>query len=364
MAPQCVVCGLPLSGALGTILQVAGIGRSSRNPNCCTRCNAHLEEGRLVELTMLFADLSSFTEMTNRLGAEPTYELVDQYLRFASGILTSHGAFIDKYVGDCVMAFFNLPIKTPDHAKAAVRAALELQEKLPSLSEKLGVGMRATVGVATGFARVGRLGSTDAKDYTAIGDVVNLAARLQSQARAGEVLVSDRVYQAVATDYPGVVAETLTLKGFREPNVGYRLKREAGAAGAPSDPAPLAGSRPVSLAGLVLAILGAGCLGVPIAAVAATSLGSSAAALLVGGAFWLDRGPLHLPLLLAAGVTAALSLAALRREHVYRRECLARGSCVSVTAKEKFHNLSVAAMSVVTLAWVGIELSLHSRLWR
>lgn len=348
---------------MGSLLALAGIGRSPRNPNCCTRCNAHLEEGRLVEMTMLFADLSSFTEMTHRLGAEPTYELVDQYLRFASAILTGHGAFIDKYVGDCVMAFFNLPVKRPDHAASAVDAAVELQGRLPELNARLGTALQATVGIATGFARVGRLGSNDAKDYTAIGDVVNLAARLQGQARAGEVLVSDRVYEAVAARFPGVAPERLTLKGFREPNTGYRLKRDP-AAPPPEPSAALGGGAPASLGGLALAILGAGCLGVPITGVAAVSLGSGAASLITAGALWLDRGPLHLPLIAAAAASGALSLGALRREHRQREECKARGVCATLTPREKLRNMAVAAVSALTLCFVGIELFFHSRFWR
>lgn len=356
-ARHCMVCGLPLSGLLGEALQWAGIGRSSRNPNCCTRCNAHLEEGRLVEMTLLFADLSSFTEMTNRLGAEPTYGLVDRYLRFASDILTGHGAFIDKYVGDAVMAFFNLPVKRADHARAAVAAARELQDKLPALSQELGVSLQATVGIATGFARVGRLGSDDIKDYSAIGDVVNQAARLQAQARAGEIVVSERVYGTVAGDYPGLEPESLSLKGFRDKNVAYRLRHVPGRPPAAETEA-FVGRAPLSLGGLVMALLGAGCLGVPIVATAAVSLGIGSASL-VAAARWLDRGPLHFPFLAGAAVTAGLSLAALRREHLYREECRARGSCAALTPKEKLHNLTVAALSLGALGFVALEAVLH-----
>ena len=204
LSRACLVCGLPLAGALASVLALAGIKRSARNPNCCTRCNVHIEEGRLVELTMVFADLSSFTELTARLGAESTYEVVDKYLRAAAGVLTAHGAFIDKYIGDCVMAFFNAPVKREDHAAAAVAAALELQRRLPALSKELGHELRASIGISTGYARVGRLGSDDVKDYTAIGDVVNQAARLQAQARAGEILLAENVYARVATrECPG-----------------------------------------------------------------------------------------------------------------------------------------------------------------
>jgi adenylate cyclase len=114
-----------------------------------------------VEMTVVFADLSSFTEMTGRLGATTTYSVVDEFLRLASTTLTSHGAFIDKYIGDAVMALFNVPIKRADHAAAAVAASAKLQELLPGLSERLAVPLHASIGIASGFARVGRLGSDD-----------------------------------------------------------------------------------------------------------------------------------------------------------------------------------------------------------
>ena len=213
LAANCLVCGLPLVGLAAVFLRWRGIRRSPRNPNICTQCGAHLEEGRLVEMTVVFADLSSFTEMTRRLGATTTYSVVDEFLRLASTTLTSHGALIDKYIGDAVMALFNVPIKRADHAAAAVAAAAKLQEVLPELSARLGVPLQASIGIASGFARVGRLGSDDIKDYTAIGDAVNQAARLQAQARATEIVVSQDVYQEVASAYPGVPAELFALKG-------------------------------------------------------------------------------------------------------------------------------------------------------
>ena len=223
LAPNCLVCGIPLVGLAAVFLRWRGIRRSPRNPNICTQCGAHLEEGRLVEMTVVFADLSSFTEITGRLGATTTYIVVDEFLRLASTILTSHGALIDKYIGDAVMALFNVPIKSTDHAAAAVAASAKLQEVLPELSERLGMPLQASIGIASGFARVGRLGSDDIKDYTAIGEVVNQAARLQAQAGSSEILVSQDVYREVASAYPGVPAETLVLKGFPQSRVAYRL---------------------------------------------------------------------------------------------------------------------------------------------
>ncbi|HNR00325.1 MAG TPA: adenylate/guanylate cyclase domain-containing protein, partial [Trueperaceae bacterium] len=222
-APECVICGTSLAGPLGFLFRLVGIRRSTRNPNLCSRCNAHVEEGRVVELTVLFADLSSFTELTQQLGPQQTHAVVDAFLKTATYVLVRHGAFIDKYVGDAVMAFFNAPIRYPDHAARATAAALEIQAELPALGERFGLDLRASIGVASGFAHVGRLGSGDGKDYTAIGDVVNLAARLQSAAGAGEVVVDAPVFAQVADQFPAVVAERIPLKGFAAPVDAHRL---------------------------------------------------------------------------------------------------------------------------------------------
>ena len=154
----------------------------------------------MVEITVLFADLSSFTELTQDLGAEKTHEVVDAFLRMATDVLVKHGAFIDKYVGDAVMALFNVPIRHDDHALRAVSAATELVQR-SRLWRELEPVPEASIGIATGFARVGRLGSDDSKDYTAIGDVVNLAARLQGKASAGEVLISEESFAKHPTEF-------------------------------------------------------------------------------------------------------------------------------------------------------------------
>src|SRR6187401_2846383 len=156
-APECVICGTALVGPLGALFRMLGIGRSDRNPNLCNRCNTHVEEGRVVELTVLFADLSGFTAMTRRLGPERTHAVVDAFLKSATFALVRHGAFIDKYVGDAVMAFFNAPIRYEDHAARAVAAALDIQAEMPALSERFELDLHASIGVASGWAHVGRL---------------------------------------------------------------------------------------------------------------------------------------------------------------------------------------------------------------
>ena len=359
LARACLVCGLPLAGAPGFLLALVGIKRSSRNPHCCTRCNAHIEEGRLVELTMVFADLSSFTELTARLGAESTYGVVDKYLRAAADVLTAHGGFIDKYIGDCVMAFFNAPVKREDHAAAAVDASRELQRALPALSKELGVDLRASIGIATGYARVGRLGSDDVKDYTAIGDVVNQAARLQAQARAGEILVAENVYARVAERYPGVPRESLVLKGFREPSAAYRITAD-GKAGASAEAAPVPMGPVLNWSGFLLALAGGGCLGKVFLGSYALSLGAGSGSSLLAFALWFDRSPLRVPFLVAAAAAAAASLVLAAREHRFRLAQEVKHGCVVVTASEKRRNLLVAGLSFAALLLVAMELALHS----
>jgi adenylate cyclase len=357
-AANCAVCGVPLSGSAAVFLRWRGIGRSPRNPNCCTQCGAHLEEGRLVEITVVFADLSSFTEMTGRLGAMATYSVVDEFLRLASSTLTRHGAFIDKYIGDAVMAFFNVPIKRTDHPAAAVMAAAQLQELLPGLSERLGVPLHASIGIASGFARVGRLGSDDVKDYTAIGDAVNQAARLQAQARAGEIVVSQDVYQEVASAYPSVQAESLALKGFPQRTVAYRLNGKPGAALS-------AGSwrlenRPaMNWSAVTLALLGSGCLGANLAAALVLAFGGGLAGALLALARWFDHSPARVPLLMVSAVVAATVLISLERQRRIRRDCIAQRSCLEMTPQERRQVRLAAGLAAVSLTLIGLEILMH-----
>ena len=356
LSDQCLVCGLPLSGVAGTILSWIGIDRSSRNPNCCTRCNTHIEEGRLVEITTVFADLSSFTEITNALGADATFELTDQYLRLAATVLTSHGAYIDKYIGDAVMAFFNIPVKQEDHAQVAVAAAKEILERLPELSERTGVRLQASIGIATGFARLGRLGSDDVKDFTAVGAVVNQAARLQSQARAGEIVVSQDLYSRISADYPDLPMERLTLRGFQEEIGCYRIRGESQASTRVSRSALLE-SEPLGAGAFVTALLGAGCLGSSMLGAVSMLLGTGS--ILTSAALWLDHSPLRRPLLVAAVGLATLGLWTLAKNKRLRREYSAEHACVIDTPKEVRRDRLIAWLCVIALAAATGEFVMH-----
>lgn len=368
VAPECVICGTALAGPLGAFFRLVGINRSARNPNLCNRCNTHVEEGRVVELTVLFADLSGFTAMTRQLGPERTHEVVDAFLKTATYALVRHGAFIDKYVGDAVMAFFNAPIRYEDHAARAVAAALEIEAEMPALSERFGIDLRAAIGVASGWAHVGRLGSGDGKDYTAIGDVVNLAARLEGQAHGGEVVVDEPVYGQVATQYPALRPETVDLKGFGEPVAAYRFgaAESQAARSAPrlagiGERAP---KRGISLGAVLVAVLGAPCAAValvgPLAVV--LGLGSAFAALSTNVLSVLDTDPIRIPLMLLALLGAGANLYTVWHGHRLRHQAAAEDRFVPLTRLERRRAYAVVALAVLTVAFVAFELVAHAYL--
>ena len=361
LAAQCNICGTIFSGALGVVYRTFGIRRSPRNPNICTRCGTHVEEGRIVETTVLFADLSSFTEMTHDLGAERTHEVVDAFLRMATDVLVKHGAFIDKYVGDAVMALFNVPIRHDDHARRAVAGATELRSGLKALGAQLGLALEVSVGVATGYARVGRLGSDDSKDYTAIGDVVNLAARLQSKASAGEVLISEECYARHPQDFADAKAEHLLLKGFREPVTAFRLGR-SDAPRLVDDPPETAARERASIGAIIFGVLGAPCAVVTLIGPLAVALGASALFGLAGVLTFLDRSSLRIPVLVVTTLAACANLYTLWHARKLREAAKVPEPIKTMTTLERRRSIFLLAASLATLGIVGFEVVAHALL--
>jgi len=366
VAPECVICGTALAGPIGFVFRLVGINRSGRNPNLCNRCNTHVEEGRVVELTVLFADLSGFTVMTRQLGPERTHAVVDAFLKSATYALVRRGAFIDKYVGDAVMAFFNAPIRYEDHAARAVAAALEIEAEMPALGERFGTDLRAAIGIASGWAHVGRLGSGEGKDYTAIGDVVNLAARLEGQASGGEVVVDEPVYHQVADQFPQVRPEEVELKGFSEPVAAYRFGSiESDAASARPRQAGIGERTPrraFSLGAVLFAMLGAPCAAVALVGPLAVFLvGPLAVMASLGGqvSAFLDADPIRIPLLTLATLGALANLYTVWHGHRLRQRAAAEDRFVPLTRLDQRRAQAVVAMGVLSLFFVAFELVAH-----
>ena len=178
----------------------------------------------MLEVTVLFADARGFTAYAEGRPPQEVAQALNAMFQSCNDILLRHDAIVDKLMGDAVMAVFGAPIIRDDHTQQAVRAAAAIQEKASQVFPADWEGACVRIGVNCGAAFVGRIGSDDVKDYTAVGDVVNVAQRLQTEANPGETLVSKSVYERVAGAHPGAEKRVLTVKGRAEPVTAFALK--------------------------------------------------------------------------------------------------------------------------------------------
>jgi len=176
---------------------------------------------RLV--TVLFSDIRGFTTLSEQLQPEQVAEMLRGYLTEMTEIVFRNGGTVHKYIGDCVMALYNVPLEDPEHAVKAVRTALEFQERTLAVSkrweEKLGIAIRNGVGINTGEAVVGTLGSKQRLEYTAIGDTINLGARLESITKdyKTNIIISESTYVLVKDQFVTKELGDVTVKGKSQP---------------------------------------------------------------------------------------------------------------------------------------------------
>lgn len=186
------------------------------------RSDVNLGSSRRL-LTVLFCDIRGFTALSERLAPETVAELLGEYLTDLTAVVFKHGGTVDKYVGDCIMALYNVPFEHPEHARQAVRTAIEFQEHTRALSAKwrarAGVELFNGVGIHTGEAVVGTLGSRQRLEYTAIGDTVNLAARLETLTKDFEfpIIVSESTFDLLKDEFSARPLGNVTLKGKEKP---------------------------------------------------------------------------------------------------------------------------------------------------
>ncbi|MFT5180773.1 MAG: class 3 adenylate cyclase/tetratricopeptide (TPR) repeat protein [Alphaproteobacteria bacterium] len=169
--------------------------------------------GERRQVTVLFADLAGFTQLSNSLDAEDVHGLLNRYFAVADGVIERHGGHVDKHMGDGLMAVFGAPVAHADDPERAVRAALDIHAAVADLDPPLSVH----IGVASGSVVASGMGSDQHSEYTVIGDAVNLAARLQDLAVGGETLVSEAVQRFLAGRIEGDARGDVAVKGFEEP---------------------------------------------------------------------------------------------------------------------------------------------------
>jgi class 3 adenylate cyclase len=182
--------------------------------------------GHRREITALFCDLRGFTAFAETAEPEEVLRVLRQYHTTTGELVSANGGTVEHFAGDGLMAFFNDPAPIEDHELAAVRTAVALRERFATLAEgwrKRGYDLGLGIGIATGYATLGRIGFEGRYEYGAIGNVAILASRLSDVAAPGEILLSQRTHAALDDSVQGEPVPDLSLKGFSRPVVAMRL---------------------------------------------------------------------------------------------------------------------------------------------
>jgi adenylate cyclase len=178
-------------------------------------------------ITALFSDIRGFTSMSERLTPQDVVQILNEYFADMTPIVFEHQGLLDKFMGDGLMALFGVPYAREDAASNAVIAAIEMQRRMVRVNEDLtALGLSEIaigIGINTGTATVGYIGSRDRTDYTAIGDTVNLAARLEKQAGAGQIIISRFTFEALSREFPVRPCDQIRVKGKAEPVQIYEV---------------------------------------------------------------------------------------------------------------------------------------------
>jgi adenylate cyclase len=187
--------------------------------------------GERKDMTFLFCDIRGFTPIseTYKENPEGLVELINEFLTNQTNIILKHGGTIDKYMGDCIMAFWNAPLDDPNHACHAIVAAIEMRRGLAELNEELkneGIEIHTGIGINTGPCIVGNMGSDSRFDYSVIGDAVNLASRLEGQCKEfnTDLIISEFTMEAAPSTEYEILGE-VTVKGKNEPVKIYTIPK-------------------------------------------------------------------------------------------------------------------------------------------
>jgi adenylate cyclase len=212
--PRCKLCNAPFRGPGGLLMRVIGYGPSKLNRRLCRWCLRAVDKhpgGAEVEISVLFADVRGSTGLAERMPPEEFSKLLARFYGAAAEAIDDRDGIVDKFVGDAAVALFIPGFAGREHASAAVAAARDLIEQTGNDGPNPWIPIG--VGIHTGTSFVGSVGEGDARDFTALGDTVNAAARLSALAGAGEVLISADTATAAELDTAGLERRTLELRG-------------------------------------------------------------------------------------------------------------------------------------------------------
>lgn len=190
---------------------------------------AHLG-GSITELTALFADIRGFTSFSEQTDPTQVTELVNRYFGLAVPIILRHGGTVVQFVGDALLAVFDAPAPKPNHEFRAAVSALEIQAAIAATTAGDRDAPQFRIGINTGPALVGNIGSDELRSFNVLGDAVNVASRLETSAEPGTVVIGETTYQAVADRVRATPLGPLDLKGKEVPIHAYKLERIVGRA--------------------------------------------------------------------------------------------------------------------------------------
>jgi class 3 adenylate cyclase/PAS domain-containing protein len=182
--------------------------------------------GDRQEVTCIFADIRGFTNFSEHLDPVVLLDVLNRYLGAAAEAVLVQEGTLDKFLGDAVMAIFNAPYQQDDHTMRAVRAALQMRSDILALHQVMEPQYRLSFGIAINFgeAVVGLVGTKNRLDYTAIGDSINTTKRIQENAKAGQVLISDAAYERVRKLIKATAQEPMKVKGRTQPVQVYEIE--------------------------------------------------------------------------------------------------------------------------------------------
>jgi adenylate cyclase len=221
---RCKFCNAPFRGPAAGAFRWVGYSPSRKNPNICARCIERAPEGgALVPLSVFFADIRGYTAIAERMSSIEATLLLNRFYEAASRALLTQEAVLGQIAGDEVMALFVPGLAGSAYPSKAVEAGRALLQAI-GYGQRSGNWLEVGVGICSGEEFVGNVGGGGFKDFTALGDVTNTAARLQGQARGGEILMCSVTYQAVRERYPDAELVELELKRKGAPVRGFRLR--------------------------------------------------------------------------------------------------------------------------------------------
>jgi class 3 adenylate cyclase len=217
-----------LRGPFSIPFRMVGLRPSRMNPNTCTFCElafTRIMKARniTIDATVLFADLRGYTAASQSLASSEMTSTLDAFYDECAEAIWEHDGLLNKTIGDAIMAVFNFPIRQDDHVAQAVRAARQMQRRWRARRTELVEGLDIDeaslcigIGISSGNLSFGEFGQSH-RDLTAIGTVVNTAARAQSVARAGQILVTSTVRERCEQDIVGSDGRKYDLKGLATP---------------------------------------------------------------------------------------------------------------------------------------------------